>query len=171
MLQERIVQHPALAALHESSINTVRLVTVYEGGAVTPLVAVLRVGVGGRAVDNWSAGGLVAALDPETGRLRGRGIFKPEGPDGLRRPAVDRHPDSGVALDSYALPDIAEAVELACRFHRDLGRPTSVGWDLAMTPDGPTVVEGNTYWNGAMFMALDAGFAARYLAAVGARGR
>lgn len=166
VLQERIVQHPALTALHAPSINTVRLVTVLRDGEARPLAAALRIGVGGRSVDNWSAGGLIAGVDLATGRLYGQGLFKPERRGGLRRPAVDQHPDSSVLLDGYALPSFAEGVGLACRFHRDLMRPTSVGWDLAFTPSGPTVVEGNTYWNGAMFMALDTGFKARYLAAV-----
>ena len=64
-----------------------------------------------------------------------------------------------------------EPVDLACRFHRDLSAPALVGWDLALAPDGPTVVEGNTYWNGAMYMALDDRFKDRYLAAVGAPSR
>ena len=60
-----------------------------------------------------------------------------------------------------------EGIALACDFHRDLGSLRSVGWDLAVAPDGPVLVEGNTSWNGAMFMALDAGFKARYFDAVG----
>ena len=168
LLQERVRQHPALAALHERSVNTVRLVTVLRDGRVEPLVAALRVGTGGVAVDNWSAGGLVVGLDLETGRLHGRGIFKP-GCGGAARYGgfVDRHPDSDIALDGYALPDVPQAVELARLLHRDLGGPRTVGWDLAMTPDGPTVVEGNSHWSGAMYMAIDAGFKRRYFDAAG----
>ena len=166
ILQERVVQHEALAALHAPSVNTVRLVTTLRNGAATPLVAALRVGVGGRTVDNWSAGGLVVGVDLETGRLYGRGLYKPARRDLLRDPGTDRHPDSGVTLDGYELPTFREAAALACDFHRDLGAPRSVGWDLAITPYGPTVVEGNTFWNGAMFMALDSSFKARYIEAV-----
>ena len=167
LLQERIVQHEALAALHASSVNTIRLVTVYRGGTVEPLAAALRVGTGGSPVDNWSAGGLVVSLDLSTGRLSGRGIFKPRcGGEARYGGFVDRHPDSGLLLDGYALPMIPEAVELARAFHRDLGGPRTVGWDLSITPDGPIVVEGNSHWSGAMYMALDSSFKGRYLHAV-----
>ena len=166
ILQERIVQHPALSALHEPSINTVRLVTVLRGGVATPLAAALRIGVGGASVDNWSAGGLVVDVDVEGGRLRGEGLLKPSDHSLLRTPSISRHPDTGVALDGYELPGIGEGVALACRLHQDLSHLTSVGWDLAFTPDGPTVVEGNAFWNGAMFMALNSDFKARYLAAI-----
>ena len=165
ILQERVVQHDALAALHAPSINTLRLVTVLRDGVATPLVAALRIGVGGKPVDNWSAGGVVVGVDLDRGRLYGKGLFRPE-PQAWLRPGVDRHPDSGVLLDGYELPFVAESVALACRFHRDLGSLRSIGWDVAATPDGPSIVEGNTYWNGAMFMAIDPGFKRRYLAAV-----
>ena len=170
LLQERLVQHPALAALHEPSVNTVRLVTVLREGRVEPLVAALRIGTGGVAVDNWSAGGLVVGLDLGTGRLYGRGVFKPGCGGELRYGGfVDRHPDSGVVLDGYALPDIPEAVELARQLHVDMGGPRTVGWDLAITPDGPVVVEGNSHWSGAMYMAIDGGFKERYFEAADIR--
>ena len=167
ILQERIVQHEALAALHAPSVNTVRLVTTLRDGVATPLVAALRIGVGGTPVDNWSSGGVVVGVDLETGRLRGRGAYKPLTRDLLRAGRLDRHPDSGVTFDGYELPFFHEGMALACDFHRDLGSLRSVGWDLAVAPDGPVLVEGNTSWNGAMFMALDAGFKARYFDAVG----
>ena len=171
LLQERLAQHPALEALHPSSVNTIRLVTVYRDGQVKPFVAALRVGTGGATVDNWSAGGLVVGLNLDTGRLYGRGIFKPGcGGDVRYGGFVDRHPDSDVLLDGYQLPDIPEAVALACRLHLDLGGPRTVGWDLAITPDGPSVVEGNSHWSGAMYMAIDGGFKKRYFEAAGIRG-
>ena len=168
LLQERLVQHPALEVLHPSSVNTIRLVTVYRDGGVRPFVAALRVGTGGATVDNWSAGGLVVGLDLDTGRLYGRGIFKPGcGGDVRYGGFVDRHPDSGLDFDGYQLPDIPEAVELACRLHLDLGGPRTVGWDLAITPNGPSIVEGNSHWSGAMYMAIDGGFKKRYFEAAG----
>ncbi len=170
VLQERLVQHPALEALHSTSVNTIRLVTVYRDGRVEPFVAALRVGTGGATVDNWSAGGLVVGLDLSTARLYGQGIFKPgRGGDAQHGGFVDRHPDSGLLLDGYELPHIPEAVALACRLHLDLGGPRTVGWDLAITPDGPSIVEGNSHWSGAMYMAIDGGFKKRYFEAAGIR--
>lgn len=165
ILQERVVQHDALSALHAPSINTLRLVTVLRDGVATPLVAALRVGVGGKPVDNWSAGGVVVGIDLSRGRLQGKGLFRPE-PQSWLRPGVGRHPDSGILLDGYEVPFIEESVALACRFHQDLGSLRSVGWDVATTPEGPSIIEGNTYWNGAMFMAIDPGFKERYLYSV-----
>ena len=170
LFQDRIVQHPALAALHAASVNTVRLVTVLRDGRAEPLAAALRVGVGGCPVDNWSAGGFVVGLDLGTGALFGKGLFKPGiGGDVRYGGAVDQHPDSGVLLDGYALPFIPESIRLAQQFHRDMGGPRSIGWDLALTSTGPSVVEGNSHWSGAMYMAIDPGFKARYVEAAGIR--
>ena len=164
LFQERIVQHPALDALHAASVNTLRVVTVLRGGRAEPLAAALRVGVGGTPVDNWSAGGLVVGVDLASGALFGDGYFKPGCGGDLRYGgAVERHPDSGIALDGYALPLVPEAVRLAQQVHLDMGGPRSIGWDLALTPSGPCVVEGNSHWSGAMYMAIDPGFKARYV--------
>ena len=168
LLQERIVQHSDLAALHSSSVNTVRLVTVLRDGRAEPLAAILRIGAGGSPVDNWSGGGLIVELDLETGALRGRGVFKSGyGGDELYGGYVDEHPDSGIQLDGYPLPMIPDAVRLARQVHVDMGGPRTVGWDLAFTPNGPVIVEGNSHWGATMYMTLDPQFKDRYFAAAG----
>src|SRR5262245_41342533 len=69
VVQERIVQHPRLAALHRQSVNTVRLVTLCrEDGVPEPLAAVLRIGTGEAEIDNTTGGGLVATVDLANGR-------------------------------------------------------------------------------------------------------
>ncbi|WP_420457528.1 sugar-transfer associated ATP-grasp domain-containing protein [Rubrivirga sp.] len=170
LFQERIVQHPALNALHAASVNTLRLVTVLRDGRAEPLAAALRVGVGGCPVDNWSAGGLVVGLDLTSGALFGKGLFKPGyGGDRGHGGVADRHPDSGIVFEGYTLPFIPESVQLAQQFHLDMGGPRSIGWDLALTPEGPSVVEGNSHWSGAMYMAIDPVFKSRYVEMAGIR--
>jgi hypothetical protein len=62
LLQQRIEQHPAVSALHASSINTVRLITFYRHGRATLFSAASRIGTHGKSVDNWAAGGLKAGF-------------------------------------------------------------------------------------------------------------
>lgn len=161
LLQDRIHQHEELSALYPGSINTVRLITAHKDGEVFPFHAALRLGANGSIVDNWSAGGLIVDVDLETGRLARRGFYKP----GLQphdRMTATRHPDTGVVFDGYSLPDFAAAREIVCQFHRDLNGLLTIGWDVSLTPSGPVIIEGNTHWDGRVYMASDPYFRDRY---------
>jgi hypothetical protein len=158
ILQERIVQNEQAAGLHPASINTVRIITVLADAESRPFAAAQRIGTGGARVDNWAAGGLVVRVDLEDCVLRGRGFFK-----GGKRRAVTHHPDTGLLLDGHALPGLREGIALVCSFHRNLGGPHTIGWDLALTPTGPLIVEANTHWNEGIHLAVEEGFGPRLL--------
>jgi hypothetical protein len=157
ILQERLAQHPAMASLHPDSINTLRLVTVATGEGATPLTAALRMGSGGSVVDNWAHGGIMVRIDLMTGRPVGPALFK-------KTPrSLTHHPDGGVEFGAFTIPFFHAAVALACRLQADLYGFHSVGWDIAITPDGPSFLEGNDNWGGSFAMTHDPGFTRRYL--------
>jgi hypothetical protein len=158
LLQERIEQHPAMAALHPGSVNTVRLITFCNDGQVTLFSAALRVGTSGHSVDNWAAGGLIVAIDPRRGTLRREGFFKP-GYGGR----VQHHPDSGIRFEGYRIPHFEAAVQLVTRLHEHLRGIHSIGWDVAICQDGPVVIEGNDDWEGGIPMVLESDFKRRFL--------
>lgn len=159
LLQQRIDQHEKLDALHPSSVNTLRLITARTNGDVDLLSSVLRVGAGGACTDNLSRGGMIAYVDPATGTVQSPGVFK-YGP----RSTFDRHPDTGVPLDGYTIPHFRKALDLARQFHADLHGLRTIGWDVAITPDGPTVLEGNSEYGGSIPQTVDDGFKDRFLA-------
>ena len=71
IIQDFVAQHPGLAAFSSSSVNTLRVVTmVTPQDEIIVINAALRTGVGRAFVDNWSAGGVAAGIDCETGRLK-----------------------------------------------------------------------------------------------------
>ena len=156
LLQERVTQHPEMAKLHPSSVNTIRLVTVNNAGHVQPLTAALRIGAKGRSVDNWASGGIVTSINLDTGLLEGEGLFKPG--YGAK---VTVHPDTGVVLEGFKIPYFTESVALACKLHTYLYGIHSIGWDIAVTSDGPVLIEGNDDWEGGIPMALDSNFKAK----------
>jgi hypothetical protein len=151
IFQRPIVQHPQLSAVHPHSINTIRLVTVRSEGFVRPFsFPVFRAGVGGSIVDNTSSDGVFAFVDPATGRLSGPGRWRGRG--------VEKHPDTGFRFEGFLLPFFAETVDLAIRIHEDLPMIHSVGWDLAITADGPVVIEGNSNWGAEALIDVDPNF-------------
>lgn len=142
LLQESISQHPAMNRLYPNSINTLRIETVADPktGVVGALPSVLRVGAHGNYVDNFSAGGLIVGVDLSSGHLTPRGYMKPS-----YGTLASQHPDTGVKFSDFTVPFIDQAVDMACRFHSLLGLH-SIGWDVALTPDGPCFIEGNDNW-------------------------
>ena len=156
LLQERMVQHPALAMLHPASVNALRVITVLEDGVARLFSTHLRVGAHGEPTNSVGThGGYAIAIDSETGRLRGEGLTQ----DGFH----PRHPDTGVTFDGYELPFFEETITLACRLHEDLRFVHSIGWDIAISPGGPVFIEGNDNWGGGIAMALEPDFKDRFI--------
>lgn len=154
LLQDRVPQHEAYGALHPTSVNTLRLVTERSTGEARLLSAALRVGCGGKLVDNWAAGGLIIRVDPAAGTLDRYGFRKP-GHGGRS----ETHPDTGIRFEGYELPFALEAIELVLGGQRRLHCFGSIGWDVAVTPDGPLVLEFNRDWDGGIPMVLEPDFA------------
>jgi hypothetical protein len=141
IIQPRIRNHPDLLPLNNDALATVRALTCLdETGNPELLGAVLRMAVGSNhVVDNLHAGGIAAAVDLTTGRL---GMASNLGMDcGLGW--LDRHPDSDALIVGFRLPDWDEFRSFAESAHRAFSDRIMVGWDIAITPDGLLVVEGN----------------------------
>jgi hypothetical protein len=156
--QERVEQHPDMSRLNASSVNTMRILTFNNNGRVELFSAALRIGGNNRTVDNWNAGGIAVAIDLETGMLREEGFAKPD--HGGR---TTRHPETGVVFLGYQLPFFKESVDMVCRLHRYLYGIHSIGWDVAVTPDGPILIEANDDWDGSFAMTTVPNFKSRFL--------
>lgn len=139
VIQPRIATHPSLADLALGALPTVRVVTILdEAGAPEVVSATFRFASDPAArVDNMKAGGLIAGVDLETGTL-GLACKGYGGGD------YARHPVTGAPIVGRGLPDWPAVKALAVRAHAEaFGDYALVGWDLAMTPEGPLLIEGN----------------------------
>ncbi len=162
VIQQRLYQHPQMSKLHPNSLNTIRIVTVFnDDDAAVPLSAVLRVGVKGRQFDNWAAGGTSLAIDLETGRLGRNGICKP-GLGGI----ITQHPDTGVIFEGFEIPYFSKVVQMVCSLHGFFYGVHSVGWDVAVTKEGPAVVEGNNLWEVSIMQAHDSDVKRKFMASL-----
>jgi hypothetical protein len=142
VVQPVIRQHPALGALYPHSVNTVRIDTLRTEGGIISNAAVLRMGAGGSVVDNGAAGGLVAGLDLATGRLRRIARQKPKYGHALH----DRHPDTGTRFADVTVPFWRDIRAVVVRAAEQLPFG-SLGWDVAVTADGPVIIEANSHWD------------------------
>lgn len=135
LIEQPIVQHPEMARLHPNSVNTVRVVTAVKDGVMEIVYAALKTGNGG-AVDNMNAGGLSAAVDVKTGEVYTDAIIKNGG-------SYKAHPSTGVVYKGFKIPmwdDVYTLLSKVCKVTPGL---RFVGWDVAITPDGPILIEGN----------------------------
>lgn len=146
LLQQRLTNHPAIASLGPGVLCTARIVTCRERhGQPEHMLSVFRMPSASDVdpADNFSRGGFASPIDEATGALR----------DAVRKElhyaAVDYHesPHSERAFASYRLPYWPAALDLCLRAHNVFLEFPSVGWDVAITPDGPVLLEGNHDWD------------------------
>ena len=138
VLEHPLLQHPDMARLHPESVNTMRIVTDNVNGNVTIAYIVVKMGTGGSVCDNSGQGGILARVDESTGCIR-----TPATDDYFH--VYDKHPDTGIPLVGYQLPMVQEAIALAKDAAQVFPRMGHVGWDMAITPDGPAIIEGNNF--------------------------
>lgn len=138
LVEDMIVQHPNVAKLYPGSVNTYRIVTVLRGDTVGVVCAFIRMGNGGRFVDNINSGGMAAPVDVETGVITHPASDK----DGR---AYEVHPVTGCPILGYPLPCWRESVDMCMEAARVVPQLGYVGWDVAVSPDGPQLIEGNHF--------------------------
>ena len=158
ILQDRVVQHPKLNQISPSAVMTLRLVTIIKNGHSQMLAGVVRVGIHGATVDNWHAGGMVGHIDLDTGRIGKAFQFRP-GHGGL----CTKHPDTGVKFEGFQLPFAQDAVNISLAAHNFFYGIHSLGWDIAFTEDGPTILEVNDEWMMPLLMVANGGLKGRFL--------
>ena len=60
-----------------------------------------------------------------------------------------------LSLANFRHREYREAVELACRAHRSLYGIRTIGWDVAISDNGPVFIEGNDNWEISLNQACD----------------
>lgn len=138
-IEDNIKQHPALNALYGNAVNSMRIITLL-GTDGTPhyLYNVQKMGLNGSIIDNNC---LFTPVDLETGKMK-YPAHSGDTPLGI---IYHEHPNSHIPLQGYEIPFAKEAVEMCLEASKKVPQIRYIGWDVAITPDGPAIIEGNTY--------------------------
>lgn len=142
VLEEIIEQGADMAVIHPESVNTLRIPTVIlrdEKGEpeVRLFHPTLRVGQRDSIIDNFSAGGISALIDPDTGIICSDGADK-------KGHTFACHPDTGVRFRGFPIPDWDEAVAMVKKAALMVPDNHYCGWDLAYSArNGWCMVEAN----------------------------
>ena len=138
--EELIIQSEQMSRLHPASVNTIRMTTIVVSSGENPEVVLfhpfLKIGQQGNYVDNGGKGGIIVKIDEVTGKLCTDGCDEAN-----HRYKV--HPNTGIKLRGYQLPDWEQAKELAKKLALVVPENRYIGWDLAHTNEGWVMVEGN----------------------------
>lgn len=139
LIEDAIVQHEKMNELYSGSVNTLRMVTLVNNQNEPHFMyALIRMGQKGAKVDNISSGGMYAPVNAE-GIITHAAFCDKEGF------CHDIHPTSGTKLVGFEIPYFKEAVELVKKAALVIPGMRYVGWDIAITENGPILVEGNNF--------------------------
>ena len=137
LIEEYINQHKNLNKLYSGSVNTLRIISfLNDDGNIDIIRAIIKFGTTGE-IDNHVAGGMYTFLDE-------KGI--------VLYPACDdfghvyyKHPVTNIGIVGFKVPFYKETLELIKKAGKIIPQIRYVGWDVAITNDGPIIVEGNEY--------------------------
>lgn len=140
MMEEYFTQTGILGDINPSSVNTVRIYTLYDGDDVHIMNTCVRFGAAGSLVDNIHGGGMCCEVDRETGIIIGEGVD-------LVGNRYIRHNASGLMVIGAQIPQwqrVISTVLKAALVHTEVGY---VGWDIAVSEDMVTIIEANEVGN------------------------
>lgn len=137
ILEEIVRQHPALDALCPTSVNTCRIATLLGDKKQGIVYAFLRIG-NGKVMDNVDCGGMAARIDLDTGKIMTVGADK-QGNTFLK------HPMTNTSIVGFQIPFWEEAKAMCMEASGVIPQMGFIAWDVAITPEGPTFIEGNSF--------------------------
>ena len=141
LVQPRVLNHPDLCGLNNGALSTVRVLTCLDEENQPELIgAIMRMAIGkNMVVDNAHAGGIAAAVDVQSGALG------PATDLGMssRLGWLEFHPTTGARIEGVTLPHWQSLRSLVAQAHSTVPGAVVLGWDVAITPTGPLLIEAN----------------------------
>lgn len=135
LLEEVVEQADFLNKLYPCAVNTLRIVTVRYKGKTHIVCRVIRIGNNGHTVDNFHSEGMFSTINEE-------GI--------VDKPAMDRqtnlfevHPYTNTPIVGFKIENFNEVIEFVKKAAEVVPEVGYVGWDVAISKNGPLLIEGN----------------------------
>jgi hypothetical protein len=151
LVQPKLINHEDVTRISPSrALQTVRLVTYVDGNRdVRTLLAGWRLADENAEFDNFSGTGrnnIFCVIDPNDGTIQ-KCFMKSRHAFGFGLHEVERHPITGQILSGLRPPMWQDIVELGQTAALAFLPSKCLGWDIAITPSGPVLMEANRYWD------------------------
>lgn len=141
--EDFINQHDLITKISPTAVNTIRMITMIDDHGHPEIIgSVFRISVDS-PIDNYSAGNMAAEIDSDTGILISGGIRKRSSCDKYN----DIHPVTKEPILGFQIPYWDEIIQMVKSAAMVVPEVRSIGWDVALTNDGPVIIEGNSKWN------------------------
>jgi Sugar-transfer associated ATP-grasp len=142
LVQPWLRNHEDVSGFAKDSLVAIRVVTVLNEKD-DPEVTLAMTRLLSKLEPDWQHlpdGEYAAPINLETGEM---GLFTG---DNFKTSLVrmTHHPVTGIAIKGRVLKNWPAVRDLALKAHRAFKHRVIVGWDIALTPDGPMMLEGNT---------------------------
>ena len=137
LIEEVVVQHPEMV-FGNKSVNTIRVYTIYDEKIAKGVCfkTTLRAGVGESIVDNSHSGGVSYEIDIDTGIIDSRGW-------GHVHSGGIIHPNTNICMIGRKIPFWNDVVNICENAAAKIPQVRYIGWDVAITANGPLLIEGN----------------------------
>ena len=135
-----IEQHKEINKIHNKSVSTLRIISLITSENHPEIISVfMRFGVGDSVIDNASSGGFFVGVNIDEGTLKDTGHYLSQ----YGGAKIKKHPDSGFIFEGFKVPYFKEACEEVLKGIMVIPN-RFIGWDVAITPNGPIIVEANS---------------------------
>ncbi len=135
ILEEWINQHDELSKIYPKAVNCLRIITVRSNK-----MHILTGGITFALNDEIANGccpSIIAPVNMKTGI-----IDKPAATFGSK--LYEKHPTTGAQIYGIKVPFWDDIIEMLDKITSRCSGCGYVGWDIAITPTGPIIIEGNT---------------------------
>lgn len=134
--QRPVKQHKDMSAVNESSVNTLRIISLLKENEVKIYSAIVRAGQKGAKCDNATGGGVAIGVT-EDGKLKKYGYE-------ISGKRYETHPTNGFVFEGHQLPSFDKAVELVKKAHPMMPHFRLISWDICISEEGePILLEAN----------------------------
>ncbi len=144
IFQEPLLPHQDIFELTKSNkISGLRIHTFLTKKDVKVTKAIFKINAGLRDSDNFehgASGNMLAAVDVNTGK-----IIRAISGVGLKQKIIPKHPLTNADLVGFKIPNWNEVVDLVIEAHKGFPGFICPGWDIALCPGGPKILEVNAF--------------------------
>jgi len=137
IFQEVITNIPLLNEAHPNSVNSFRVMTLLDKNGPLVLYSILKIGNNLARTDNAHTKGIYVGVDLPTGKL-----FDKAYDEDLNE--FEEHPLTKFKFSGKVIPNFSKVLEIAKKAALFFPETKVIGWDIALTENGPIILEGNS---------------------------